>query len=290
VLMCPPSVKRTRASYASGPRSRCVGWPLTLEGIKHLFSVPGVAFVICTNLDQLGRAVGAVYGPAFDGFSYLKRFFDFEYELPEPTREAFLRAHTSDELLSHFQGPSGLDDSMPENERGALRALAVIAEAMRLDLRSLQRVLTILDAAVAGAPRGARLVPLWTFFLASLRHSHPEDFHSVANKGLSGTDFANMCNKVFVRPAQVPCQEVGVDGPTGRWVSAPLASALAVLYEAGITPTRELENSTREREAWMSPYPSVLRHELLQHLPRSGKFLSIAKDAELIKAAGHIRV
>ena len=43
-----------------------------LEGIKHLFGVPGVYFVVATNTVQLGESVKAVYGSGFDGVRYLK--------------------------------------------------------------------------------------------------------------------------------------------------------------------------------------------------------------------------
>ncbi|MFM9433253.1 hypothetical protein ACFDR9_000288 [Janthinobacterium sp. CG_23.3] len=55
-----------------------------LEGIKHLFGVPGIFFVVATNLKQLGESTKAIYGNEFDGHLYLKRFFDLEYSLPEP--------------------------------------------------------------------------------------------------------------------------------------------------------------------------------------------------------------
>lgn len=55
-----------------------------LEGIKHLFGVPGVYFLVATNMSQLGESTKAIYGAGFDGHRYLKRFFDMEYFLPPP--------------------------------------------------------------------------------------------------------------------------------------------------------------------------------------------------------------
>jgi len=55
-----------------------------LEGIKHLFGVPGVYFIVATNMNQLGESTKAIYGAGFDGHRYLKRFFDMEYFLPLP--------------------------------------------------------------------------------------------------------------------------------------------------------------------------------------------------------------
>lgn len=60
-----------------------------LEGIKHLFGVPGVYFIVATNMQQLGESTKAIYGSGFDGHRYLKRFFDMEYFLPLPDSKKF---------------------------------------------------------------------------------------------------------------------------------------------------------------------------------------------------------
>ncbi|HLO76516.1 MAG TPA: P-loop NTPase fold protein, partial [Magnetospirillum sp.] len=53
-----------------------------LERIKHLFAVPGVAFVLVTNLEQLQHAVRGAYGEATDGALYLEKFYDLRVVLP----------------------------------------------------------------------------------------------------------------------------------------------------------------------------------------------------------------
>jgi len=59
-----------------------------LEGLKHVFSIPGLCFVVATNIEQLAHSVKAVYGEGFDGTAYLQRFFDVGYLLPrqDPTK------------------------------------------------------------------------------------------------------------------------------------------------------------------------------------------------------------
>lgn len=54
-----------------------------LERIKHLFNVNGFVFVLSIAGEQLGHSVKAVYGSDFDARGYLRRFFDYEYVLPE---------------------------------------------------------------------------------------------------------------------------------------------------------------------------------------------------------------
>ena len=40
-----------------------------LEGIKHLFGINGVCFVVATNMAQLSESVKAIYGVNFDGYA-----------------------------------------------------------------------------------------------------------------------------------------------------------------------------------------------------------------------------
>ncbi|MBL7997703.1 MAG: hypothetical protein JNL32_03600 [Candidatus Kapabacteria bacterium] len=54
----------------------------TLEIIKHLFDVPGVVFILSTNMNQLQHTVRAVYGDSVNGHAYLNRFIDQHIILP----------------------------------------------------------------------------------------------------------------------------------------------------------------------------------------------------------------
>ncbi|KAA5827517.1 hypothetical protein FPF71_01355 [Algibacter amylolyticus] len=58
-----------------------------LEQIKHLFSVPGIVFVLSIDKIQLGHAVKGVYGnDNIDSNEYLRRFIDIEYSIPVPNK------------------------------------------------------------------------------------------------------------------------------------------------------------------------------------------------------------
>lgn len=63
-----------------------------LEVAKHLFSVDHVVFVLAINRNQLGHSIKALYGGEFDAEDYLRRFFDIDFQLPEPKREKFISA------------------------------------------------------------------------------------------------------------------------------------------------------------------------------------------------------
>ncbi|WP_419914590.1 KAP family P-loop NTPase fold protein [Hoeflea sp.] len=62
-----------------------------LEVAKHLFSVNNIVFVLAINCRQLAHSVRALYGNGFDAEEYLRRFFDVDFRLPDPDRNAFIR-------------------------------------------------------------------------------------------------------------------------------------------------------------------------------------------------------
>lgn len=60
-----------------------------LEKAKHLFSVSGFVFVIAIDKKQIGHSIRSVYGQGMDVDGYLRRFIDFDYNLPNPDNRAY---------------------------------------------------------------------------------------------------------------------------------------------------------------------------------------------------------
>lgn len=163
-----------------------------LEGIKHLFDIPGVCFVVSTNLSQLSEAVKAVYGPSFDGYSYLKRFFDAEYELPEAKGLAY--AHL---LLQDYPDLSGkFELAFPQTgftniefTYTASCAFQWVVEDFEIDLRSQRRIIEMVSAASSGIPEGKTLHFTWMAILCALRYKSPELFDLFENSQGSVENF-----------------------------------------------------------------------------------------------------
>lgn len=61
-----------------------------LEVIKHYFSYEKISYIICSNKSQLSHTIKKYYGFDFDGFGYLDRFIDLEYNLPFPDTTEYL--------------------------------------------------------------------------------------------------------------------------------------------------------------------------------------------------------
>ena len=59
-----------------------------LERVKHIFDVPNIVFVFGVNRSELVKSLKSVYGE-IEAATYIQRFFDQEFTLPEPDRERF---------------------------------------------------------------------------------------------------------------------------------------------------------------------------------------------------------
>ncbi len=68
-----------------------------LERVKHIFDVPYLVFVFGINRDELCKSLSSIYGE-INTDVYLRRFFDFEFQLQEVDSQAFA-AH----LIGRFQ-------------------------------------------------------------------------------------------------------------------------------------------------------------------------------------------
>ena len=174
-----------------------------LEGIKHLFGIPGVCFVVSTNMAQLSESIKSVYGSGFDGYGYLKRFFDVEYSLPTVSGSRYmhllLTEHPELGTYSLALGLPARGFSNSNEPMDACYALTWVAEAFGLDLRSQRTVIEMIVAAAAGVPQGKKVFLLWLAVLCAMKHTCHEAFEALAaNKESSGVFFQEAWSKASV--------------------------------------------------------------------------------------------
>ncbi|WP_165420907.1 KAP family P-loop NTPase fold protein [Rhizobium ruizarguesonis] len=113
-----------------------------LERIKHLFEVDGVAFVFATNSQQLQHSIAGAYGQGFNGFAYLKRFFDRTYIFGPVSAKRRIEDLCVTIDNRKVRAP---DDDMVE-------FLASGCTAYGLDLRAIEQVLEMIEVTVSAWP------------------------------------------------------------------------------------------------------------------------------------------
>jgi hypothetical protein len=128
-----------------------------LEVLKHFFDNPGIVFVLAIDREQLISAAKAVFGSGLDGDGYLRRFIDFECQLPTPNIRNFAhRMLESTSSIVDWRRESGLVSN-------AIR----LCEASGFSLRKTQQFLLRCGVAIAAASTMAS--PHDALFLAFVR-------------------------------------------------------------------------------------------------------------------------
>jgi len=263
-----------------------------LEGIKHLFAVPGVVFVISTNLEQLGKSVQAIYGASFDGTSYLKRFFDFESSLPPPDNLSFAKMLVNGPAGSFRHTVDyGIGQQVQDHNDNVAKAFQLIADAFNLPLRTQERVYVMAAAAAAGVPARDSIAILWLFFLVALRQTRISEFKDVSTYQLDATSFESMIKRI----GRLSGIKIGVSRGFGRIQNGPqevsLSKVIRTYYEFTLQSLgylRNVYNRSNDPE-----YPeSLLEFHIGSSfsMPHDETRLGLASYYNLVNSAGYLRV
>lgn len=104
-----------------------------LEVVKHLMAVDHVVYAFAMNRSELAHTVSGCYGPNFDGKGYLRRFFDVDFTLPQPSRRSFITSHFEEQL----------EPLIPNHNARADTKLLLLAffDVDRISLRQIQQAL-----------------------------------------------------------------------------------------------------------------------------------------------------
>ena len=127
-----------------------------LERVKHIFDVPNMVFVLGINRDELCKALSSIYGD-IDTDVYLRRFFDFEFNLPEVDSRRFAEHLVSKYQLEIYgrvfpQLWSALSLSLRDIDYG-IRLLAILVKSSPADTYIDPYLLAVLIAMKFKKPR-----------------------------------------------------------------------------------------------------------------------------------------
>ncbi len=150
-----------------------------LERVKHIFDVPHTVFVFGLNRDELCKTLSSIYGE-INTDVYLRRFFDFEFNLPEVGSQDF---------ATHLMGEFGILDEfrrlIERNNEPFFRiwVLPDLWNALGLSLRDTDygiRLLALLlrNERVRGLIHP--FLPVLSAVLIAMKFKKPEFYRSLA--------------------------------------------------------------------------------------------------------------
>ena len=262
-----------------------------LEGIKHLFDIPGVCFVVSTNMEQLAFSVNAIYGSGFDGRGYLKRMFDAEYTLPPALGESFARLllenvhYFEDSIVSGMPARQGAQvDSKDE----LIEAFSWVARAFELDLRSQRKVMDTVWAAAVGIPNDKKIFFLWLSIIAAWRHKSPEGCIEIFNKKNDITTFEKCWQQVVKHDSRI---KVMIPKSFNHDERIVMLKEVAWRYFQATFENLE-KRSSAEPDINLYDYPDSVLIKIMDELPRTRLMHqqyppSIGSYFSLVSTAGH---
>ena len=174
-----------------------------LERIKHYYDVEGIVFVIATDGENLPNAVASLYGPEIKGEKYLRKFFDFEFNLSKPSTDSFFdilkeqfdfdnlinsSAVTKSDLKKahdniNYQPYSQIVDSRNRSLDAFEVAIAfpICANFFKLSLRDQAQAFTVIYALLVSVNPKVIIFPKAIVYAVCLRFSAPELFDKLKN-------------------------------------------------------------------------------------------------------------
>lgn len=167
-----------------------------LEMAKHLFSVDRIVFVLSINRGQLAHSVKVLYGSDFDAQGYLRRYFDLDFRLPEPRREAFIDAHLQATGITDYFGQAPENPSyvylvyfakeVERKERGdkLRKMLLTIFGGSTLSLRTIGQAIHRLGLLYASLGSQQQDLAITTTVALVFRTVDPENYHRF-NRGVA---------------------------------------------------------------------------------------------------------
>lgn len=264
-----------------------------LEGIKHLFDIPGLCFVISTNINQLAETVRGGYGGDFDGRRYLDRLFHTRYALPKPTTEQYCQ-----QLANQFDwNRKDVDFGIPaaagsfKYQPNAGSAFSWVASVFELDLRSQERVFNMVIDAFAGLEPGTRFQFLFMTIICTIRYRDVGTFDELEVPGIQGERLNELLDPLFVSDPQLEFHNRDRFGNLdGKARSVTLKSVFVqYLRILGKTPAEAYEYAFANNE---NIYPkSVLRFVQAE---KNGQYASVGGGVSLqfyfplVRSAGYL--
>lgn len=157
-----------------------------LEVAKHLFAVDNIIFVLAVNRSQLARSIKALYGSDFDAEGYLRRFFDLDFQLPDPDRKAFINALLDATQIKQYLSTRDMTES-------AHKLLAVFFDVPSLSLRRVAQAIHRLSLVFASVPSDQQSdFALMAVVALIMRTFDFDQYHKFVNGELSDEEMVNI--------------------------------------------------------------------------------------------------
>ena len=171
-----------------------------LEKIKHLYSVPGIVFILAIDKEQLSHAIKGVYGSdKIDAKNYLRRFIDIEYTIPDPSLKTFIDYLFSYYNFEEFFNPERNRGGNFKNEQQNFKDVYLSLFTNQIStLRVHEKKFAHIRLLLKTFKNNQYSLPEVFVLLIFLKEYHQKLYRSISNKDLEIQDLLNELNLIFI--------------------------------------------------------------------------------------------
>lgn len=163
-----------------------------LENIKHLFSVDEIVFVLSIDKSQLSSSIKGYFGSEnFDSTDYLRKFIDFEYSLPEPSKETYIN-HLIDyyKLKDYFNQNSTGDNRIFHSNYVRFKSSTIIY-LKNYSLRQIEKFFINVTIILRSFENDFFLQPSLVAYLVYLKTLKNKEYDEIQRKTISLDDLSS---------------------------------------------------------------------------------------------------
>lgn len=162
-----------------------------IEQIKHLFSVPGITFLLVVNREQLEESIKSKYGRGVKATSYLQKFINLWLSLP---RKSDYNNDDGEKYLNHIFHQMLDEDEKIYNE-DAIKILLELTKYLKPSLREIEQILSYF--AIIQNMRGNTdyhsSYQAMIAFICFLKVSHPKLINQIESENITTDELINSC-------------------------------------------------------------------------------------------------
>jgi len=165
-----------------------------LECIKHLFAVEGIVFVLAVDDEQMKSAIASTYGLRLDGEGYLRKFIDWQYNIPEAEPYQYA-AFLCDRFSLNELTVYGSDDTIHSGLPFIAKGMAIIGKAFGLSLRQIENALTRINLVSRNLPQGQSPYAFAMGLLAAMQIACPKELEKCLSEYEQAVTFLERLNE-----------------------------------------------------------------------------------------------
>ena len=168
-----------------------------LERVKHIFDVPNIVFVFGINREELVKSLASVYGE-IDAGTYLRRFLDMEFILPEADASKFCKHLVQRfglaSLFEHLSREQGTNTHRQQFDI-ITTSLPLILGGMGLSLRDIDYSVRLLALAARDLPKGHTLYPHVFALLVAVKIVEPALYRRLVQGTARGAEVVDFLHE-----------------------------------------------------------------------------------------------